>query len=196
MAARTISSPGVQINEIDLSAISRPSGETNVFITGFAPQGPTDEVVNITSVSEFESVYGLPTNAAERYLYHSAKQILTTSPANLLVTRMPYGNNLGDGFSNKYSALVFPISSNSSNGYETATEYQILPPVSILLSDDEYEKLVTNDVAWLSSYRTLPINDFSNIGYGGIVVVNDAKTSINNVFEGYYMGFADNSNKK
>lgn len=194
MAARTISSPGVQINEIDLSAITRPSGETNVFITGFAPQGPTDEVINITSVSEFESVYGLPTNAAERYLYHSAKQILTTSPANLLVTRMPYGNNLGDGFSNKYSALVFPISSNSSNGYETATEYQILPPVSILLSDDEYEKLVTNDVAWLSSYRTLPINDFSNIGYGGIVVVNDAKTSINNVFEGYYMGFADNSN--
>jgi hypothetical protein len=194
MAARTISSPGVQINEIDLSAITRPSGETNVFITGFAPQGPTDEVINITSVSEFESVYGLPTNAAERYLYHSAKQILTTSPANLLVTRMPYGNNLGDGFSNKYSALVFPISSNSNNGYETATEYQILPPVSILLSDDEYEKLVTNDVAWLSSYRNLPINDFSNIGYGGIVVVNDAKTSINNVFEGYYMGFADNSN--
>jgi hypothetical protein len=194
MAARTISSPGVQINEVDLSAIVRPSGETNVFITGFAPQGPTDEVINITSLSEFESVYGLPTNAAERYLYHSAKQILTTSPANLLVTRMPYGSNMGDGFANKYSALVFPISSNGSNGYETATSYEILPPTSILLTDEEYQQLVTNDVAWLSSYRNLPITGFSGIGYGGIIVLNEAKTSINNIYDGYYVGFSDNSN--
>jgi hypothetical protein len=193
MAARTISSPGVQINEIDLSAITRPSGETNVFITGFAPQGPTDEVINITSVSEFESVFGLPSNAAERYLYHSAKQILTTSPANLLVTRMPYGSNMGDGFSNKYSALVFPISSNGSS-YETATSYEILSPTSILLTDEEYDQLVTNDVAWLSSYRDSSITGFSRIGYGGLIVLNEAKTSINNVYEGYYVGFADNSN--
>jgi len=193
-ARRTISSPGVQINEVDLSAIVRPTGETNVFITGFASQGPTDEVINITSLSEFQSVYGLPTNAAERYLYHSAKQILTTSPANLLVTRMPYGSNMGDGFANKYSALVFPISSNSSNGYETATSYEILPPTSILLTDEEYQQLVTNDVAWLSSYRNLPITGFSGIGYGGIIVLNEAKTSINNIYDGYYVGFSDNSN--
>lgn len=193
MAARTISSPGIQINEVDLSAIVRPSGETNVFITGFAPQGPTDEVINITSLSEFESVFGLPSNAAERYLYHSAKQILTTSPANLLVTRMPYGSNMGDGFSNKYSALVFPISSNGSS-YETATSYEILSPTSILLTDEEYDELVTNDVAWLSSYRDSSITGFSRIGYGGLIVLNEAKTSINNVYEGYYVGFADNSN--
>jgi phage tail sheath protein FI len=194
MAARTISSPGVQINEVDLSAIARPTGETNVFITGFTAQGPTDEVVNITSLSDYESIFGLPTNAAERYLYHSAKQILTTSPANLLVTRIPYGTSLGEGFSNKYSALVFPICANNAVDYSLATEYQILEPVSILLDDDQYEKLVTNDVAWLSSYNSGTINDFGKIGYGGIVVLNDAKTTINNVFEGYYVGFADNDN--
>ena len=194
MAARTISSPGVQINEVDLSAIARPSGETSVFITGFTAQGPTDEVVNITSLSEYESIFGLPTNAAERYLYHSAKQILTTSPANLLVTRIPYGTELGDGFSNKYSALVFPICANNAVDYSLSTEYQILSPVSILLTDDEYQTLVTNDVAWLSSYNTGTITDFNKIGYGGIVVLNEAKTTINNVFEGYYVGFADNVN--
>jgi hypothetical protein len=194
MAARTISSPGVQINEVDLSAIARPTGETNIFITGFTSQGPTDEVVNITSVSEFESIFGLPTNAAERYLYHSAKQILTTSPANLLITRLPYGENYGDGFSNKYSALVFPICANNNSDYSLATEYQILNPVSILLDDDQYEKLVTNDVAWLSSYNTGTITDFNKIGYGGIVVLNEAKTTINNIYDGYYIGIADNNN--
>jgi phage tail sheath protein FI len=194
MASRTISSPGVQINEVDLSLISRPSGETNVFITGFASQGPTDEVVNVTSVSEYEIIFGLPTNAAERYLYHSAKQILTTSPANLMVTRMPYGTELGEGFSNKYSALVFPVSSNNSTDYSLATEYQILNPYSILITDDEYQNLVTNDVAWLSSYNSSTINNFSKIGYGGIIVLNEAKTSINNVYEGYYVGLSDNTN--
>lgn len=57
MAARTIASPGVQINEIDLSLISRPTGETNVFLTGFADQGPTDEIINVTSLSEYEQIF-------------------------------------------------------------------------------------------------------------------------------------------
>lgn len=260
MAARTISSPGVQINEVDLSAIARPTGETSVFITGFTAQGPTDEVVNITSLSEYESIFGLPTNAAERYLYHSARQILTSSPANLLVTRIPYGINMGEGFSNSYSALVFPISaadsvmvaalstldngtyalsagypiylgydkelvnpflfdtaitrdivdnngvlnnvitgytvSTSAVSYEAAKRYEILEPISILLDDDQYQNLVTNDVAWLSSYKTTTpkITGFDGIGRGGIVVLNEAKTTINNVFDGYYVGFADNIN--
>lgn len=192
MSARTITSPGVQINEIDLSIIARPTGATNVFITGFASQGPTDEVINITSVSEFESVFGIPTNAAERYLYHTAKQILNTSSANLLITRLPYGENMGDGFSNKYSALVFPIKHNGAS-YETATEYTLMEPSSILLDDDDYEKLITNDVAWTSAYQNVNIDDFNKIGYGGLVVINSAKTTVNNLFDGYYVGFADNS---
>lgn len=194
MSKRTITSPGVEINEIDLSQITRSSGETNVFITGFASRGPTQEVINITSLTEFEEIYGTPTNAAERYLYHSAKQILTTSPANLLVNRLPYGAELGDGFSNKYSALVFPVKHNNTS-YETATEYTICEPTSILLSDEEYNSLVTNEVAWTSAYRA-GINsiNFGTIGYGGIVVLNSAKTTVNNLFDGYYVGFADNSN--
>ena len=110
MASRTIASPGVQITEQDLSLITRPIGSTDVLITGFSPQGPTEEVVNVSDISEFEQIYGTPTNSAERYLYHSAKQILNTSPANLLVSRLPYGSELGEGYSNKYSALVYPVS--------------------------------------------------------------------------------------
>jgi hypothetical protein len=291
MAARTISSPGVQINEVDLSLIARPTGETNVFMAGFADQGPTDEVINITSLTEYEEIFGLPTNAAERYTYHSARQLLTTSPANLLVTRMPYGSGAGEGYTNSYSALVYPVvnkgvgttligitsinltnvgtnytslpsievigggtngntpintatavalsgnvqygrlsgilvtsggtgyvygqtptvtfagggGSNASavanlgvvgtitNEYSTSNEYEILEPYSILLTEDEYTSLIENDVAWSDAHYNVPINNFEKIGFGGIVVVNAAKTTVSNQFEGYYVGFADNS---
>jgi hypothetical protein len=121
MASRTIASPGVQITEQDLSIITRPIGATDVLITGFTSQGPTEDLVNISDISEFEQIYGAPTNSAERYLYHSAKQILNTSPANLMVSRLPYGNGLGEGYTNKYSALVYPISANKEVVLTTTT---------------------------------------------------------------------------
>lgn len=192
MAARTISSPGVQINEVDESLIARPTGETSVFITGFTDHGPTDEVINVTSLTEYEEVFGLPTNAAERYTYHSARQILTTSPANLLVTRMPYGSGAGEGYTNSYSALVYAISSNGAT-YETSTEYRILEPESILLSEDEYQSLIENDVAWSESWLNIPSFNFDGIGRAGFVVLNSNKSTVTNTYDGYYIGIADNS---
>jgi len=114
MSTLTITSPGVQINEVDLSLTTRPLGATDILITGFSPQGPTEDLVNIGSISEFESIYGTPTNAAERYLYYSAKQILNQSPANLLVSRMPYGSGAGEGYANSYSALAYSIETTTT----------------------------------------------------------------------------------
>jgi hypothetical protein len=193
MATRTITSPGVQIFESDLSVTSRSAGEINVFLTGFADQGPTDEILNVSTISEFETVYGSPTNAAERYFYHSAKQLLNTSPANLLVTRMPYGSGAGVGFSNSYSALVYQLSSNGAT-YESSTAFSILEPKSILLTDSQYLDLVEGSINFSPSYSAVNINSFDNIKYAGLVVINSAKTTVNNLFEGYYVGIADNSN--
>jgi hypothetical protein len=147
MSTLTISSPGVQINEVDLSIISRPTGATDVLITGFASQGPTEDLVNIGSLSEFESIYGTPTNAAERYLYHSAKEILTQSTANLMVSRIPYGSNLGEGYANSYSALVYQISSNRAT-FSDSTEFKFLAPVSVLLTEDEYFNIISDNINW------------------------------------------------
>lgn len=293
MSSRIITSPGVQINEIDLSLISRPIGTTDVFITGFSDQGPTEDIVNIGSVSEYEQVFGVPTNAAERYLYHTAKQILLNSPANLMVTRLPYGSGAGEGYSNTYSALVYPIKnigvgsdvygvttitiSNSGTGYtsapsveflgggpngtnptikataiaklgdpnnvntvgkisaieitnngygyetspniqfvggggssaaaganlgligqitndySTSNSYELDEPISMLLTDEQYEQLTQNNVVWSKSYNPT-INSFSDIGKAGMVIINSAKTTINNLYEGYYIALADNSN--
>ncbi|MEY5134390.1 MAG: hypothetical protein RL709_79, partial [Pseudomonadota bacterium] len=71
---RTINSPGVQITEKDLSLrLNSPVG-TNVLVPGFANQGPVSEPILITSASELESIYGLPTNAAERYFHYTCKE--------------------------------------------------------------------------------------------------------------------------
>lgn len=108
--ARTIQSPGVEINEVDLTLRADTAVGTSVLITGFANQGPIDEVLEPTSLSEFEQIYGLPTNSAESYFYHSVKGAINSSPAKVLVSRLPYGQDKGDSFSDwKYSALVYPV---------------------------------------------------------------------------------------
>lgn len=105
----TLESPGVEINERDLSQNTNLVIGTSIFLTGFAESGPTDEPTYVTSMSEFEEIFGLPTCPASRYSYNAAKQILTTSSGSLLFTRMPYGSGSGVGFSDRFSALVFPL---------------------------------------------------------------------------------------
>ena len=102
-------SPAVFVQTTDLSQNTTVLNGTNIFFTGFTPQGPTDEPTYVSSMTEFETIFGLPTTAAERYAYNAAKQLLTTSNANLLFTRMPYGSGAGIGFADQYSALVFPM---------------------------------------------------------------------------------------
>jgi len=107
MSRRTIQSPGVEIREIDLTQRPAAAVGTSVFIAGFSNQGPTDEVFNVGTFAEFEQMYGQPTNAAERYFYHSARQVFN-SDSDVFVSRLPYGT--GDGQSTeKYSALVYPV---------------------------------------------------------------------------------------
>ena len=106
--ARTIQSPGVEVKEVDLSLRPNLPIGTTVFIPGFSNQGPTDELLSISSLSEFEQVYGLPTNAAERYMYHSVKAVFQ-SPANVLVSRLPYGTGAGSTVADRYSVQVYPV---------------------------------------------------------------------------------------
>jgi hypothetical protein len=287
MSTRILSSPGVQITEIDNTILARSRAGTNVFMTGFTKQGPTDERIEVGSISEYEGIFGLPTNDAERYLYHSARQVLL-SRGNLSVTRLPYGGDLGVGFSNSYNALVYPVkgfltisngassltlpgsgaamvgdfaaafgggysnsllsalvslsSYNTSNkitfsvntdtfatgspltsawyqllsnnfssseslsgrvvaaelyyspkSYEDSNYFEIRAPKSILLSADEYNDLISNDVTWNPSYTAVDINTASSIKYGGIIVLNNSKLGVNSLYEGYYVGLCDNS---
>lgn len=184
--ARIINSPGVQITETDLSVTQQFGGGTNVFVAGFASQGPTDEVLQVSTVSELEQIYGIPQTPAERYFYYSSKEILNTN-ANLLVTRLPYGSGSGEGFAQQYSALFYPVAS-ADNGFTIGT------PVLKNLTETQYDSLLQNNFTWSA------ISTGSNTGgyngstaTAGIIVLNSAQTTINEKFEGYYVAIADNT---
>ena len=129
MAQRTITSPGVEIRESDLSLIAPQNIGTNFYITGFAQQGPLDEVLRITTKQELDQVFGTPTTSAERYFYYSISELLN-SPGNIYASRLPYGAGSGDGFGAKYTALAYPVRTvtNPSGGgllsaYELTLNY-------------------------------------------------------------------------
>jgi hypothetical protein len=165
--ARIINSPGVQITETDLSLNAVIGGGTAIFVPGFASQGPTDETILITSVSELEKIYGIPETPAERYFYHSCKELLN-SPATLLTTRLPYGSGSGDGFTSQYSALLFPVASGSG-------EFSIGTPTHISFDENTYNDIMRGNFTWSgfagtggmtsivtsNSSVTVPISDYN-----------------------------------
>lgn len=158
--ARTIQSPGVEINEIDLSLRpSLPVG-TNILVPGFANQGPIDEVLQVTSISEFEQLYGQPTNAAERYFYHTVKASFN-SPANVYVTRLPYGENEGETVGDEYTALCYPVHTRPSKELLQSwigSETEVLSAAGehyTSLGDDVYTSQTAVEDIW-SAHSTHP----------------------------------------
>lgn len=308
--ARTIQSPGVEIREVDFTIRPVTVAGTSVFLPGFSDQGPIDEVLQPGSLSEFTQIYGEPTNSAERYFHHTAKAILTQSPARLVTTRLPYGAGKGDAFDNwKYSALVFPVrgakttntpqgavsvysistinvsvpgtgylsagptittstaaasatvipavlkplmsatvvgsvtgvevvstgvyttssinlifnpngstgsivvpsvavnttetvtpSSNyttTSTNLEDANVYFFGTPTHIELNADQYSNILENNIDWTTDPIVTSKNQVftsDTLGSAGLIVLNKAQTSLNNAFEGYYVGAIDNNN--
>lgn len=217
MATRTILSPGVEIRERDYSLIAPQNVGTNVFITGYASQGPTDEVLKITTRDELNQIYGTPTNSAERYFYHGVRELLN-SPANIYTYRLPYGADTGVGFGSQYSALVYPVqfvkpdvlsttnmtasaaaalsASVTGDLNQLSGTYVLGAPIHYILSEDEYREAQNGTLfTWsASAYKRSEFNTTADLGHAGVIILNKSQTTINSQFEGYYIGIADNSN--
>jgi hypothetical protein len=197
--ARTISSPGIQITEKDLTLRSAPSVGpvgTNVVVPGFAAQGPSSEPLLITTTSELEAIYGIPTTPAERYFYYTCKEVLN-SPAVLTTVRLPYGQGTGSGFAQSYSGLFYPMTSGV-NPTLGVPEWKIGTPKHVSLSQAQYSKITEGDFDWTGTGVSEDLAQISTGGgaidiNAGFFILNDLQTSVNDVSEGYYVGFADNS---
>ena len=238
-----IASPGVQFNEIDYTFNTRTPNNNTVYMMGFASQGPIYEPLYISTLAEYEQTFGVVTNSAERYLYHSARQILLKTQSQLLVTRLPYeipqfGATIEDAAAQKlnHSVLLFPVVPNdvslTTNKFNLtsvdATEFHLLPPINIMVNQDTYDSYVTNGYDWnkaidLSSgagtspeFITAAVNlvntvypagaagtaqedrrlaalaALSSVPFG-LIITNDVNSQVNNVFEGLYIGLADNT---
>ena len=190
--ARVIQSPGVEIKEHDLSENASTAIGTYIFTTGFADKGPTDEILQITSKEEFEQIYGLPTTPAERYFYHSVTQQFN-SPANVLVSRLPYGIENGEGFCIEptYSILAYPVVDANNKSLQEGDRFIICRPKHLELTEQQYLEL-QDGVEWNNSKAVSAITDFGELGNAGIIIVNKSQTTINDQYEGYYVGIADN----
>lgn len=202
MSQRTILSPGVEIREVDLSLIAPQNIGTNIFIAGYAAQGPTDEVLKITSRADLDQIYGPPTNSSERYFYHGIRELLN-SPAHIYTSRLPYGSGNGVGFGSDYSALVYP-----SKVYDTAlsavkTDFTTISstivlgnPIHVSLTESEYNQIQEGSLfTWSQSgCDRSSLSTISDLGKAGLIILNKAQTTISSQFEGYYVGVADNTN--
>jgi hypothetical protein len=202
MATRSILSPGVEIRERDLSLIAPQNVGTNVFIAGYSAEGPTDEVLKITTRDELIQIYGTPTNSAERYFHHGIRELLA-SPANIYTSRLPYGAAAGSGFGSNYSALVYPAltytpaTSAGGTDYTAASATYLLgEPVQMILTEDEYFQAQEGSLfTWsATAVNRAGLSALSTLGNAGLIILNKAQTTINSQFEGYYIGVADNTN--
>jgi hypothetical protein len=91
MAIRTITAPGVQINEIDKSGYTPAMTGTAVYLAGFTNKGEAYKPMEFTSRSALESYYGVPDNEAERYFFAAACETLNQG-GRLYTARLPYDN--------------------------------------------------------------------------------------------------------
>lgn len=203
--ARTIQSPGTEIREIDNAPTPTFPVGTNVLVAGFAPKGPTDEVLTVTSLSEFQEIFGTPVSPAERYFAHTVEPLFN-STATVKLYRMPYGANNGAGFGSNYGALVYPVTAvdisqdpnrsfgnglSTFNQYTSGVMYFVGKPYHYELNETQYQSYITSQT-WSTSFSSgfTTVND---LGRAGIVVINSSQTTIDNTFDGYYIGVADNT---
>lgn len=217
--ARTILSPGVEVREIDLSLRPVNPAGTTILIPGFAQSGPVDEALEISSFSEFEQVYGTPTNAAERYFYHTAKAAFN-STARIVAARLPYGSNRGENFTEEYSALFYPVfavsgidttpasaaslsaitadvgDADTSVSGKPTCGYFLGKPTHVSLTKTQYETLIRGEFTWSNENNVVPAftNNSTSWGNAGMIVVNKGQTAVNDKYEGYYIGVGDNNN--
>ena len=215
MAQRTIQAPGVQIRETDVTITATANVGTNIYVTGFAQQGPIDEVVLISTKQDLLQIFGSPTTSAERYFYHTINEVLN-SPSNVYASRLPYGAGKGDGFGSKYSALAYPVSaventyanSGANGGIATLNfahsgVYVLGAPLHIELTQSQYLSCVEGTAfEWSNtggSVKNLTNNAhttsgvLSSLGSAGVIVLNESQTTIDGDFQRYYIGLIDNA---
>ncbi len=200
MARRTIQSPGVEIRESDLSLRTVSQG-TTTYLAGFANNGPTDEVVGISNITDFEQIYGGPRTPAERYFYHSVKAALN-STSSVLVNRLPYGASSGQGFGSKISVLAYPTSGVSNDEFtgnmSLSGTWLLGKPKQFEMEQEDYLKLKNGELfteGWSSTAGEADTwTGLQDLSSSAVLVVNKGQTVIDGTFNGYYVGLADNTN--
>lgn len=180
MPTRQINSPGVEIREIDRSQVAPPIVGTSVLVAGFANKGEVYEPVDIVSVSDLETNFGKPTNEAERYFYHTCKNVILEN-GNLIAAKLPYANTMDANY-NYIGLTVTPASGISVGALITA-----MPSISAALDDlsgsttiTEYVEVEVSSVSaiTLANYDTLVAGGALSAMTNDFIIVNEKKSTL------------------
>ncbi len=82
-------------------------------------------------------------------------------------------------------------------GFSGGNVYFFGEPSYVELSQEEYNALITDNIDWANiptGIDNVTPFTFSTLGNAGLIVLNKSQTTINNTFEGYYVGVIDNNN--
>lgn len=106
---RTIQHPGVEIREIDKSQYTPAIEGTYCVLAGYSDKGEELDPMIVTSVDDFVTNYGEPTNEAERYFYYAGQEIIRTG-GTLIAAKLPYNNVISD----HYKAIGVTVNGGNS----------------------------------------------------------------------------------
>ena len=120
MPLRVITSPGVEIREIDKSGYTTVPTGTSVYLKGFTGKGEAYKPMEITTRSAYEQIYGAPDTEAERYTYAAACETLNQG-GRLWMARLPYDNESFE----KMVGIKYSVKFNSVGD----TDHGLLPPL-------------------------------------------------------------------
>ena len=102
---RTLMSPGVELKETDKSQYTSDIGSVpRALVMGYASKGPIQSTTDITSMADFRTIYGTPTNEVERYFYNAAEQLIGAG-ATVVAAKIPYQDD------DKYFGVKYSIGS-------------------------------------------------------------------------------------
>jgi hypothetical protein len=178
-------SPSVEFREIDNSQVIQTPTGTTVLVAGFSEQGPSEEPTFISSLQEYEEVFGIPTCAATRYSHNAVKQIVTTSPGNVLFTRMPFGSGAGLSYSDEYSALVYPVIGVSAVEKDVCEYYRNIDEencrVNFPALYDSY--FVNPSICYGSANLDCPLNSYDETA--GRLYIHDHPVQYNSILTGF-----------
>ena len=164
---RTIQHPGFEYAEIDLSVYKNALNDDVILkglFLGFAPQGPTNQVVSVSSIDEFITIFGEPENDYEFYLYKAVESYIDSGMiANVI--RIPYINNLYKTKSVK--AIKYTINTDNhelidyKSLFEVEPSFKNVTPENVLVTTEELANLQssTSNVFYITNKFNANLNE-------------------------------------
>jgi len=146
---RSITMPGVEIRERDLSQYNPALAGTTSLVMGFADKGEDKLPLEFTSRNSWLTYYGIPTNEAERYFYYASMEAINQG-GKLITAKVPYDNSSSD----IYFKSVYDVATQTANAGTLSaitTEDSTLSASNIITINTAVESVATTA---LDDYRT------------------------------------------